>query len=622
MGTVTDDTGSPIEGATVTAETYSTTTNSMGGYTLNLPAGNYTVIASASGYYDQSVEVEIHEAQTSIVDFSLIPEAPLGITILSPENNRIYKTKIIPFNFISDNPLDTCILSVDNTANQTIDCQNQSVISREYEPIQASAWYHFNGNALDSSGNNNNGVINGAEFTLGKFGSGLYFDGNDYVEVNDSPSLDGFDEITIEVWVKPILGQRGSIVNKYLYDYSIPINERVYELDITADGHVNFALSSNGTSAGTVWLKSANTIPNNTWTHIVATSDGNTMRIYINGEQDPNTAVAPSSIHSSSYNLYIGAWKYSPTDMDDYFVGKIDELRILNRSLSQEQIISDYALGVGEHSITLCGRDTAGNWNSSTVYFTIQLTDKTLNSCDSNGIVKNVFTDEDIYAKGTNFSANSEVDVYIVDNPESRWTDGVNISSFSNVRNITTVSTNENGDFLTLVWSNPEEGEYDIIADANRDGYYNASTDAVDDVSAEPGVTATVTSTQILINDLEFGDVVDNDSTYYYLTSEGTVSISEGENATGIIPFAVIQGGGTVQISLGTNKTLPQNATIYLDDDTVINEDDSSMVIIRGNESNLAEIIGTITITAENIYAFLKTGNEGEFAVDVVLTIS
>jgi hypothetical protein len=236
--------------------------------------------------------------------------------------------------------------------------------------------------------------------------------------------------------------------------------------------------------------------------------------------------------------------------------------------------------------------------------------------------VKNVFTDEDIYAKGTNFSANSEVDVYIVDNPESRWTDGVNISSFSNVRNITTVSTNENGDFLTLVWSNPEEGEYDIIADANRDGYYNASTDAVDDVSAEPGVTATVTSTQILINDLEFGDVVDNDSTYYYLTSEGTVSISEGENATGIIPFAVIQGGGTVQISLGTNKTLPQNATIYLDDDTVINEDDSSMVIIRGNESNLAEIIGTITITAENIYAFLKTGNEGEFAVDVVLTIS
>jgi|Deesub1362B_J571_1020462.scaffolds.fasta_scaffold00182_7 hypothetical protein len=60
----------------------------------------------------------------------------------------------------------------------------------------------------------------------------------------------------------------------------------------------------------------------------------------------------------------------------------------------------------------------------------------------------------------------------------------------------------------------------------------------------------------------------------------------------------------------------------YFDDDTVINEGDSSMVVIRGNERNLAEITGTSTITAENVYAFLKTGNGGEFAVDVVLTIS
>jgi len=50
------------------------------------------------------------------------------------------------------------------------------------------------------------------------------------------------------------------------------------------------------------------------------------MRIFINGEQAPNTAVAPHSIHSSPYNLYIGAWQWSPTDMDTYFNGEIDEL--------------------------------------------------------------------------------------------------------------------------------------------------------------------------------------------------------------------------------------------------------------------------------------------------------
>jgi len=310
-------------------------------------------------------------AKTGVAPVTTLPV----ITLQSPEN-KIYNTNIIPLNFTvtADEPLDTCLLSVDSTPNQTLpNCQNLSVISKEYEPTSGTAaWWHFNGDAADSSGNTNHGTVTGASFVAGKFGSTLYCDGNDYVVVNDSSTLDGFNEITIETWVKPILGARGSIVNKYLYSYTIPINERVYELDISADGHVSFALSSNGTGAGTVWLTSNGTVNNNTWTHIAAaTSDGTTMRIFINGEQDPNTAVAPHSIHSSPYNLYIGAWQWSPTDMDTYFNGEIDELRILNRCLSAEQIKSDYALGEGSHSVTVYVNDTAGNWNSSTVGFGI-----------------------------------------------------------------------------------------------------------------------------------------------------------------------------------------------------------------------------------------------------------
>ena len=75
-----------------------------------------------------------------------------------------------------------------------------------------------------------------------------------------------------------------------------------------------------------------------------------------------------------------------------------------------------------------------------------------------------------------------------------------------------------------------------------------------------------------------------------------------------------------MQISIGDNRTLPGNAIIYLDDDTVINENDSNMVYIRGNSNIEAEIISNTTITAENIYAFLRTGNEKN-AVNVVLTI-
>ena len=75
-GMVTDGTD-PISEATVTAagtSPYSNKTNATGGYTITLPAGTYTVTASATGYENASQEdITVSADSTTIVNFQLTP---------------------------------------------------------------------------------------------------------------------------------------------------------------------------------------------------------------------------------------------------------------------------------------------------------------------------------------------------------------------------------------------------------------------------------------------------------------------------------------------------------------------------------------------------------------------
>jgi hypothetical protein len=66
------------------------------------------------------------------------------------------------------------------------------------------AYYPFNGNANDASGNANNGVVNGATLTtdrLGNVGKAYSFDGNsNYIETSINYSTKNF---SIQFWIKP-----------------------------------------------------------------------------------------------------------------------------------------------------------------------------------------------------------------------------------------------------------------------------------------------------------------------------------------------------------------------------------------------------------------------------------
>src|SRR5258705_7733629 len=188
----------------------------------------------------------------------------------------------------------------------------------------------------DVSGNNNNGTISAATWTsAGKFGSALMFNGTSaQVTVPNATSLQLTTGMTLEAWVFPT----GSLASWRAV------------LDKNVDGYYLMASSdpNNRPAVGGTWTggnqntAAPTALALNAWTHLAATFDGATVRLYVNGVQVASQAqTAP--LATTTGTLQIGGDSYP----NEFFAGAIDEVRIYNRALTQAEIQSDMATPVG-----------------------------------------------------------------------------------------------------------------------------------------------------------------------------------------------------------------------------------------------------------------------------------
>ena len=91
-GTVTDtSTGLPIDGASITANSYTTTTDEYGYYTIaDVPPGDYTVEASVAGYFSDSKPAHVESFATTTVNFTLTQKVhDLNITDVVPSATQV-----------------------------------------------------------------------------------------------------------------------------------------------------------------------------------------------------------------------------------------------------------------------------------------------------------------------------------------------------------------------------------------------------------------------------------------------------------------------------------------------------------------------------------------------------
>jgi hypothetical protein len=199
------------------------------------------------------------------------------------------------------------------------------------------AYYPFNGNATDESGNGNDGTVNGATLTTDRFGNvndAYDFDGiNDYILVNSSDSLNIDHRLTIAAWIKKDSTKRyAGIVGNDWSGYTFMFDKEGNQLRLEL-------------AQKTAWVSfhNSHTIENNTWYYVVVTFDSlnentNKVTFYVNGQKGNELPTSYSDLNDMS-KLYIG---YQGCCGSRYFDGNIDDVRIYNRALSECEIKSLY----------------------------------------------------------------------------------------------------------------------------------------------------------------------------------------------------------------------------------------------------------------------------------------
>jgi hypothetical protein len=192
------------------------------------------------------------------------------------------------------------------------------------------AYYPFNGNANDASGNENNGTLTGITFSTDRFGNpnaSASFAGtsSSYITVNTT-SFNLQSNLTVAAWINPGagFGTGGPRV----------FSTAGYELAIGTTPGTNTFFQFSGAGP------TPTNVASGEWTHVVAAISNTTSRIYVNGVLVGVGTLTEPIDYSHGWIPKIGGNAGKTTD--DNYDGLIDDLAIYNRTLSAQEISELY----------------------------------------------------------------------------------------------------------------------------------------------------------------------------------------------------------------------------------------------------------------------------------------
>ena len=203
------------------------------------------------------------------------------------------------------------------------------------------AYYPFDGDANDLTGNGHHGKIRGAQLTKDRFGhpdSAYAFDGDDDVIIVPDHEVLDFRQanFTLAAWFSPQVNDAHCyLIGKYKQE-AFP----GYGMGLSSGKSAYAFLGDSNLENGFVQAVTSYTIPFDKWHFMVATFDRNgNLTLYVDGLKHSSVLLtSEDSETGSDHALYIGNLSHGAG-----FKGAIDDVYLYNRALTEAEVSQIYA---------------------------------------------------------------------------------------------------------------------------------------------------------------------------------------------------------------------------------------------------------------------------------------
>jgi len=212
-----------------------------------------------------------------------------------------------------------------------------------------AAYWPMSGSGNDASGNGNHGVVHGATPVPDRFGttnSAYGFDGNAYIDVKDTASLNPTAALTLSMWVQTTTGHGvAGVLGKWNnYGGIVGVNKEQFCFDVS-DTHygINFQVKTTDNfkvnpHEDTILYKNGN------WNHYVGTYDGSYAKLYVNGKLVSTYRTSgPVQVFRQNFEIGRIAGGQPTCATAFYFTGNIDDVGLWNRALTPREVSALYS---------------------------------------------------------------------------------------------------------------------------------------------------------------------------------------------------------------------------------------------------------------------------------------